>query len=313
MTKGVVIKSTGSWYDVRLENGEIQKCRIRGRFKLKNLRLTNPVAVGDDVMVEKEKNSESSVIKTILPRRNYIIRQSPRRRLDQHLIACNVDQAMIIMTIREPNLKVGFIDRFLLLTEPFNIPAIIVFNKADIYDEEDMEVYKALEHIYTKIGYTVLLISALEGEGIDPLKAVLKDKTTLVSGHSGVGKSTLVNQIDPTVELKTQEISYFSGKGQHTTTFAEMYPLEFGGQIIDTPGIKSLSFINMEEQDIVHNFREFFEYSKGCKYQNCMHLQEPKCAVKQAIEEGEISQIRYENYIKILEDTRNQNYWERQE
>ncbi|MEZ4935884.1 MAG: ribosome small subunit-dependent GTPase A [Saprospiraceae bacterium] len=313
MIKGTVIKSTGSWYTVRLENGETCECRIVGKFRLGKLKLTNPIAVGDEVKIIKE-NDGNGLIKEILPRRNYVVRQSPRRKQNLHLLASNVDQAVVIVTIVSPNLKQGFIDRFLLMTEPYNIPTCIVFNKADIYIEEDLEIYGALEYIYGKIGYQVLLVSATESQGIEELKNLLKDKTTLIGGQSGVGKSTLVNAMQPHLDLRTTELSDFSGKGQHTTTFAEMFPLSFGGYIIDTPGIKTLSFSNLEPADVAHNFREFFEISTNCKFGGqCLHRDEPKCAVKTAVEEGEISELRYMNYLSILEEIEDQNYWERHE
>lgn len=310
---GTVIKSTGSWYNVRLDDDTTLQCRIAGRFRLNGKKLTNPVAVGDRVMVEEDPSEENvGAIKEILPRRNHVIRQSPRRKHDIHLLASNVDQAMVVMTIVSPNLKQGFIDRFLLMTEPFDIPALIVFNKADLYGPEDMEVYEILRDIYEAIGYRMLLVSAIEATGIDTLRAALKDKTTLICGQSGVGKSSLVNTIEPGLGLRTQELSDYSGKGQHTTTFAEMFPLEFGGTIIDTPGIKSLSFNHLEPQDVAHNFREFFMLSEECKFGgNCLHRDEPKCAVKAALEEGTVSELRYINYLTILEEVEEQNYWER--
>lgn len=312
LRKGIVVKSTGLWYNVRDEEGAVHKCRIKGKFKLNGLRVTNPVAVGDEVMFYIEKGEqESGMIKKILPRRNYVVRQSPRRMMYLHLLAANVDQAFVFSTIREPNLKQGFIDRFLLMTEPFDIPTVIIFNKADIYTEEDMEIFGGLKMLYEEIGYTVVLTSAVDGTGLDELKALLTNKITLVGGHSGVGKSTIVNALQPHLDLWTQEISDYSGKGQHTTTFAEMHPLDFGGSIIDTPGIKSLSFINMEPMDVAHNFREFFEVAANCKYTNCLHLNEPNCAVKAAVEADEISGLRYLNYVAIIDEVQNQNSWER--
>lgn len=311
MQQGIVIKSTGSWYQVKFQTGKIINCRIKGKFRLKGLVLTNPVAVGDEVMVQLEKTEEVGTIKKILPRKNYVVRQSPRRKHHLHLLASNVDQAVLFNTITTPNLKQGFIDRFLLMVEPYNIPTLIVFNKGDIYTDQDMAVFDYLKDIYKAIGYEVFLISALERLGLEDLKTALKDKVSLISGQSGVGKSTLINALDPNLELKTQELSDYSGKGQHTTTFAEMFDLQFGGAIIDTPGLKMLSFSNLEKQDVAHNFREFFEYSKDCKFADCLHRAEPKCAVKAAIETGEISELRYSNYLTILEEVEEQNYWER--
>ena len=312
--EGIVTKSTGSWYLVRTKEGDIINCRVRGKFKLKKLKkfqLTNPVAVGDKVALIIEKEEGTGLIKKIFPRQNYVVRQSPRQKRNLHLLASNIDQAIIYMTIVQPMLKQGFIDRFLLMTEPHNIPTIIVFNKADLYKETDLATYEMLKGIYTEIGYTTILTSSVTGQGIAELKAALKDKTTLISGQSGVGKSTSVNALQPQLDLQTLEISDYTGKGQHTTTFAEMHALDFGGYVIDTPGIKMLSFNNLEPQDVAHNFRELFLYAEDCKYNDCMHRNEPKCAVKNAIEEGWISELRYKNYLLILGEVEEQNYWER--
>ena len=319
MIKGRVIKSTGSWYNVRrLDNGEVVKCRIVGKFRLGNMNLTNPVAVGD--VVEFAINDEElGMIKKIAPRVNYVARQSPRKLHDLHLLASNVDQAMLFVTIVEPHLKQGFIDRFLLMTEPQDIPTIIVFNKSDLYDADDKAIFNDMKTIYEKIGYSVLLISAITGEGLEDLKNILKDKITLVSGQSGVGKSSAVNAIQSQLILKTGEISDYSGKGQHTTTFAEMFELDFGGSLIDTPGIKTLAFNNLQPMDVAHNFREFFILSHKCKFgSSCMHRNEPGCAVKAALTDSEdsltelgISELRYQNYLKILEEIEDINYWQR--
>jgi len=310
--KGIVIKSTGSWYDVRLEDHSVIKCRMAGKIKLDDLKLTNPVAVGDEVTIEIENSEEiRGVIKTISPRKNYVVRQSPRKKHQLHFLASNVDQVMLIVTMVEPNLKPGFIDRFLLMTETYSIPVTIVFNKSDIYNIEDMEAYWLQHSLYTSIGYNVLMASSVDGQGISRLKDILQNKTTLIAGQSGVGKSTLVNAIEPNLDLKTEEVSEFSGKGQHTTTFAEMFELSFGGYIIDTPGIKTLAFSHLEVMDVAHNFREIFALSGECRFADCTHRNEPKCAVKQALEEGNISPVRYTNYLTILEEIEDQNYWER--
>ncbi len=310
MKEGIVIKSTGKWYIVKTEAGKRYNCRVVGKFRLKEFKLTNPIAVGD-VVIFDEEDEETGNISDVKPRKNYILRQSPRKKHYMHMLACNLDLAVIIVTIREPDLKIGFIDRFLLTTAPHDIPTAIVVNKADIYDEEDLELFGGLKAIYERIGYTVLLTSAENKSGIDEFKALLKDKTTLVCGHSGVGKTTLVNCLQDGLGLKTQMLSDYTGKGQHTTTFAEMFDLKFGGSIIDAPGIKELAFNNLDPLDIAHNFLEFFEASKDCKFQNCMHINEPKCAVKDAIEEGRISDLRYQNYLKLMAETKEQNYWER--
>ena len=313
MEEGIVIKSTGSWYQVKLADGRVLPSRILGKFRLEGMNLTNPVAVGDQVEISIEDGEEEvGLIRNIKPRINYVVRQSPRRKRDMHLLASNIDQAVVIVTIREPMLKPAFIDRFLLMTEPYEIPTIILFNKADLYNEDDLELYEAIEYMYEDIGYQVHLVSAISGQGIDALRAALKDKITLVAGQSGVGKSTVVTAVQPELELRTQDLSGASGKGQHTTTFAEMYDLDFGGAIIDTPGIKTLSFNHLEPQDVAHNFREFFALSEDCRFGgSCLHRNEPGCAVKDAIKEKQVSELRYMNYLTLLEEVEEQNYWER--
>jgi ribosome biogenesis GTPase len=308
--KGVVTKSTGSWYAVRMEDGSLLKCRIKGKFRIEGLKLTNPVAVGDRVLIRREEENVGTIV-DILPRDNYVVRQSPRKKHSVHFLASNIDQAFLIITIVEPNLKQGFIDRFLVMTEPYDIPVHIIFNKKDLYSEQDLNVFRYLEEIYENIGYHVHLVSCHTGEGIEELKPFLYNKKTLISGQSGVGKSTLINAIDPSLELRTQELSDYSGKGMHTTTFAEMFTLQGGGDIIDTPGIKTLGFNHLEIMDIAHNFREFFLVSDQCKYNNCTHRNEPKCAVKTKVEEGEISELRYLNYLTLCDEVEDQNYWER--
>lgn len=309
---GKVIKSTGSWYLVRTEDRKVIECRTAGKLKLDDLKLTNPIAVGDEVFFEMESSdAEKGTIKSIAPRRNYVVRQSPRKKHQLHFLASNIDQALLIVTMREPNLKLGFIDRFLIMTEPYSIPVIIVFNKADIYNTEDIEYFKELSLLYTNIGYTVLATSSETGEGLSVLRELIKDKITLIAGQSGVGKSTLVNSIEPTLNLKTEEISDFSGKGQHTTTFAQMFSLSFGGDIIDTPGIKTLSFSHLEIMDIAHNFREFFSVAEHCRFANCTHRNEPSCAIRNAVSTGTISQMRYQTYLNLIEEVEDQNYWER--
>jgi ribosome biogenesis GTPase len=309
--QGTIIKSTGSWYLVRTAEGLVWNCRIKGKFKLKDYKLTNPVAVGDIVKFDAEKEEGHGIITDIQPRNNFVLRRSTRQKHFMHLIACNVDQAFVIVTIKRPNIKPGFIDRFLLTTESYNIPTYIIFNKCDIYDAEDLELYEALKVIYKNAGYQTMLVSAENGQGLDELKALLKDKTTLISGHSGVGKSSLVNAIQPQFELRTGDISGITDKGMHTTTFAEMFELDFGGRIIDTPGIKELGFLNMEPKDVSHNFPEIFALSPKCKYSNCLHINEPHCAVKSAIEKGKIHSLRYQSYLSIMEEVMDQKHWER--
>lgn len=296
-----------------LADGSIVSCRIGGKFRQDDKRLTNPIAVGDKVSIALEAEVQGTgIIREILPRDNYVVRQSPRKKHDLHLIASNVDQAIIVMTMAQPKLKQGFIDRFLLMTAPFGIPTTIVFNKLDVYEPDDWDGLAYLQMIYEDIGYTTLGVSAVEGRGLDALKALLKDKTTLISGQSGVGKSTLINAIAPELDLRTGEISDYSGKGQHTTTFAEMFPLSFGGYLIDTPGIKTLSFNYLSTSDVAHNFKEFFAVSPQCRFGgNCRHRNEPGCAVKAGIEAGTISALRHANYLTLLEEVEAQNAWER--
>ena len=309
--KGIVIKSTGKWYIVRLEDNRLMDCRIKGKFRLGKLKLTNPIAVGDRVFVEQEKGLQTGMISKLFPRENYVLRQSTRKKHYMHLLAANIDQAFVIVTIQNPMLKPGFIDRFLLTTESHNIPSYIIVNKADIYTKDDQLIQKGLADLYEQIGYPTILVSAHTGEGIDTLKSLLKDKVTLLSGHSGVGKSSIINSIQNDLEITTQEISDYSGKGMHTTTFSQMYPLEQGGFIIDTPGIKEMGFINMEPMDVAHNFGEIFDCSEHCKYADCLHVNEPNCAVKEAVESGAISILRYQSYLSVLEDVLGQNSWER--
>jgi ribosome biogenesis GTPase len=311
MIKGTVIKSTGSWYQVRTETGQILQCRIVGKFRLDDIPLTNPVAVGDEVEIEPE-GDEQGMIKKILPRRNYVLRQSPRRKHDMHLLAANIDQAVLIVTVVQPDLKPGFIDRFLVMIERDDIPVTIIFNKADLYDDEDLGRLLEMKAVYEKIGYQVMATSVLERRGLDAFRALLKDKVTLVSGQSGVGKSSLVNAIQPQMDLRTGEISDYSGKGQHTTTFAEMFELDFGGWLIDTPGIKTLGFNNKDLHNIAHSFREFFVLSEQCRFGGaCLHRNEPGCAVKDALRQGEVSELRYVHYLGLLEEVEEQNYWDR--
>lgn len=310
--KALVIKSTGSWYEVLCNTGKKVRCRIKGKFRLEGMKLTNPVAVGDIVDIEIEDVEEKTgIIKKIHPRKNFVVRQSPRKKHYLHLLASNIDQAVLIVTINYPKLKQGFIDRFLLMTEPYNIPVSIIFNKSDLYNEGEKNIYEYLKSIYKKIGYNCYLISSKTSEGIDIFKKTLKNKISLVAGQSGVGKSTLINSINPKLLIKTNQLSEYTGKGQHTTTFAEMFELDCGAKIIDTPGIKNLSFNNLEVLDVAHNFRELFLASSDCKYSNCTHRNEPGCNVKKALESGEISELRYFNYVQILDEIENQNHWER--
>jgi len=316
MQEGLIIRSTGSWYDILLENGETLSCRMIGKFRLEGKKLTNPVAVGDKVLLEIEASNDkedkkTGIIKEILDRKNYVIRQSPRKKHFLHILAANIDQALLVVTVKEPKLKQGFIDRFLLMTEPYDIPVHIVFNKGDIYADEDLIIFQHLKDVYEKIGYYCYITSALENKGIKQITTAIAGKTTLIAGQSGVGKSSLLNRLHPDLDVKTKDISQYTGKGQHTTTFAEMFDLGEDTKIIDSPGIKTLGFNHLEVQDVAHNFKEFFVASSGCKFQDCTHQNEPKCAVKEGIESGEISELRYGNYLQIIEEIEDQNYWER--
>ena len=310
--EGLVTRSTGSWYEVELDAETVWRCRVKGKFRIAGLRTTNPIAVGDrvGVVADEDGDEDTGRIVELLPRDNYVLRQSPRRLHEVHILAANVDQAVLVTTVVEPMLKQGLIDRFLLSTEPYDIPTALVFNKADLYDEAALEVYGALAALYRGIGYEVLLISALGGQGADGLRALLGGKTSIISGQSGVGKSSLLNAVEPGLGARVGELSAQSGKGMHTTTFAQMHSLSFGGRLIDTPGIKSLSFNHLQPKDVATNFREFFALSADCRFNNCLHRDEPGCAVKAAVDEGEVSELRYVNYLTILEEIESQNYWE---
>lgn len=310
--RGLVLKSTGSWYEVWVkEENKIYSCRLAGKLKLNKSDLTNPIAVGDYVQLSKEDDKQA-IINLIDKRKNYIVRQSPKNRHQLHLIAANIDLAVLITTLKEPLFKQGFIDRFLITTEPQDIPALIIFNKADLYNQSDLGIYEELKVIYETIGYKVMLISCNNNQGITELKNELHGKINLISGQSGVGKSSLINQLIPEANKKTSEISDYSGKGTHTTTFAEMIRMDEDTFIIDTPGIKTLGFNNLEIMDVAHNFREFFKYSEQCRFgRNCTHRDEPNCRIKEALNSGEIYLYRYQNYLNILDEIETQNHWER--
>ena len=305
--KGIVTKSTGSWYTVRLENGSIIECRLKGVFRTKGIKSTNPVAVGDRVVIERDDEMKGSVITQIEERENYVIRKSVNLSKRSHIIAANVDQAVLIATVEQPKTLQGFIDRFLVAAEAYDIPAVIVFNKIDLYSDDSLDELEFYDLMYRDIGYQVVVTSAVTGDGLDDLAEVLRDKVSLLSGNSGVGKSTLINAIDPDLDLKTGKISKSHKLGQHTTTFAEMFPLSIGGDIIDTPGIRSFGMVDMEDAEISHYFPEIFEVSPQCKFNNCMHLNEPGCAVLEAIENGDISPTRYKSYINILKGLDDEN------
>ena len=299
---GIVVKSTGSWYAVRMDTGEVLECRIKGKLRLEGIKTTNPVAVGDRVDVEG-KPEETPVIRMILERKNYIIRRSTNLSREAHIIAANVDQAIMVVTLSHPRTSTVFVDRFLVSAEAYRVPAIIVFNKIDLYGEEDLFLMEALMDVYRKIGYRCLPVSAETGEGMPELEVLLKDKISVLTGLSGVGKSTLINRIEPGLQLKTAEISESHDTGKHTTTFAEMLPLRGGGYIVDTPGIRAFGLTRMDRGEISHYFPEIFRISPRCRYYNCTHIHEPGCAVLEAIASGEISEIRYGSYLSMFEES----------
>ena len=307
--KSVVYKSTGSWYIVKDASGKWHNARMKGVFKLDQITSTNPVAVGDEVEIEVENEGENTAIITaILDRRNYINRQSPRFKSQHHIIAANLDQSMLVATLIEPRTSQGFIDRFLIASEMYHVPSLIVFNKADLYKKKEQEKFEQWKRMYEAAGYSVFLLSVKENKGIEPLRAELKNKTTLISGHSGVGKSSLLNNILPGVELRTKEISGWSGKGQHTTTFAEMYDLPESGSIIDTPGMREFGLVDIEKQEVSHYLPEMRERLVDCQFNNCLHVNEPGCAIKKAVEEGKISEDRYISYVNILDSIEERDY-----
>jgi len=304
--QGLVIKSTGSWYQVATQDGNIIDCRIKGKFRTKEIKTTNPVAVGDHVEIELETDQETGVINKLLDRKNYIIRKSVNLSKQAQIIAANLDQAFLVVTLASPRTSLGFIDRFLVTAEAYDIPARLIFNKLDLYSDEGLEILREYEEIYKNIGYPCFEVSAREGTNIDQLTALLAGKVSLITGHSGVGKSTLINRIIPSVKLKTGEISEWSDKGQHTTTFAEMHDLPSGGYLIDTPGIRELGIIDIEPQELGHFFPEMRERLNTCRFHNCRHINEPGCAILEAVEDGLIDPSRYESYLSIYHgnDTR---------
>ncbi len=298
--QGIVIKSTGSWYQVRREDGSIIQCRLKGKFRLSGIKHTNPVTVGDHVEFEMEPDSDNGVINKIADRRNYIIRKANNLSKQTHIIASNLDQLMLIATLAYPKTSLGFIDRILVTAEAYHIPAVIVFNKSDLMKNGFDELLDETIGLYEKVGYRCLKTSTVTGEGLDELKELLKNKTTLLSGHSGVGKSTLLNTIEPGLNLKTGIISNYSKKGQHTTTFAEMHPLSFGGFIVDTPGIREFGLVDFDLAEVSHYFREMQPLIGKCKYNNCMHINEKDCAIQAAVVSGEISEQRFSSYLSII-------------
>ncbi|WP_420148911.1 ribosome small subunit-dependent GTPase A [Spirosoma sp.] len=302
MNQGLVIRSTGSWYDVRNADGHIFQGRLKGKFKIKGLKVTNPIAVGDRVTFEVEDEAENTAIITdIAPRENYIIRQSVHKTAHGHILAANLDQAVLLATLTLPRTSLGFIDRFLVSAESFRIPTTIVFNKTDILNDEGLSYQQEIMDMYEQIGYQCLSTSATEGEGVDAFRQLLDHKVTLLSGHSGVGKSSLVNAVAPELNLRTNEVSTFANKGVHTTTFAEMFEIAPETFIIDTPGIKELGLIDTSKEEISHYFPEMRERLNQCRFHNCLHINEPGCAIKDAVAEGEIAESRYMSYLSMME------------
>ncbi len=307
--KARIYKSTGSWYVAKGEDGNMYNARIKGIFKIDEITSTNPIAVGDEVKMEIEDvQEESAMIDHIYDRRNYVARVSPHNKRQHHIIASNLDQSILFATLKEPKTSQGFMDRFLISCESYHIPAVIVFNKSDIYKKKEMEKFSLLKGIYEAIGYKVVLVSVQNNSGVEELKTLLHNKTTLLSGHSGVGKSTFINAVFPEFNLRTQEVSGWSGKGLHTTTFAEMFDLNFGGQIIDTPGVREFGLVDISKQELSHFFPEMRALINECQFNNCMHINEPGCAVKDAVNAGSVSVDRYVSYLTIL-DTMEENLY----
>ncbi|MGJ8733493.1 MAG: ribosome small subunit-dependent GTPase A [Cellulophaga sp.] len=299
---GTVYKSTGSWYTVKTDDGVFYDCRIKGKFRLKGIKSTNPIAVGDKVVFELEKSGDetNATITEIKDRKNYIVRKSVNLSKQTHIIASNLDQVFLMITLNNPQTFTSFIDRFLVTAEAYGIPAVLLFNKIDSYNEDELLDVKYLAALYRSIGYTCVGISAKTGKNVDKVKEMMTGKISMFSGHSGVGKSTLVNTIDKDLNIKTKEISEQHMQGQHTTTFAEMYDLDFGAQIIDTPGIRGFGIVDMEKEEIGDYFPEFFALKSKCKFNNCLHIDEPKCAVKDALENDEVAWSRYKSYVQMI-------------
>jgi ribosome biogenesis GTPase len=306
--KGLVIKSTGSWYQVKTDEGKIVGCKIRGKFRMQGIKTTNPLAVGDVVDFKTDEKAEMGVITNIHQRKNYIIRKSINLSHRAHILAANIDQALLIVTLAKPRTYPEFIDRFLVSAEAYSIPTEIIFNKIDLYDEETMQEMHQLISTYTKIGYPCYAISAKQNNGVSEIADLLAGKISVIAGHSGIGKSTLINSIQPGLNLKTKEISDAHDSGMHTTTYPEMHDLSNNGYIIDTPGVKGFGVIDMEKEEISHFFPEMFAVLKDCQYYNCTHSHEQNCAVKRAVEEGKISATRYKSYINLLAGDDDEKY-----
>jgi ribosome biogenesis GTPase / thiamine phosphate phosphatase len=308
LMKALIYKSTGSWYVAKAENGKTYNARIKGIFKIDGITSSNPLAVGDEVDLEEESEINTAIITEIYDRRNYVARSSPHRKSQKHIVASNIDQSILFATLKEPRTSQGFIDRFLVSCEAFHVQAMIVFNKADIYRDKEMKKFEEMKDLYEQVGYKVFLTSVINHQGVDEIKQLLKNKTTLVSGHSGVGKSSLLNALFPELELRTQIVSGWSGKGQHTTTFAEMFDLPSGGKIIDTPGVKEFGIVDISKQELSHYFPEMRKRLNDCQFNNCMHINEPGCAIKDAVAKGEIPEERYVSYYNILESIDDKKY-----
>lgn len=300
---GTVYKSTGSYYTVKTEDNQVYECRIKGKFRIKGIKSTNPIAVGDIVDFELDNSTDETVgqIHNIHDRKNYIVRKSVNLSKQTHVIASNIDLAFLLVTINNPVTTTSFIDRFLVTAEAYGIEAVLLFNKIDTYDEAMLDEQLYLQYIYSQIGYKCLRVSATEKKGLDELKSLMKGKVSMFMGHSGVGKSTLVNAVEPKLDLKTATISEQHQQGQHTTTFAEMFDLDFGAKIIDTPGIRGFGVVDMEKDEVGDYFPEFFALKQDCKFNNCLHKEEPNCAVKNALEKDKIAWSRYNSYLKIME------------
>lgn len=300
---GLVYKSTGSYYTVKADDDQFYECRIKGKFRMKGIKSTNPIAVGDVVDFELDNTTDEQMgqIHHIHDRKNYIVRKSVNLSKQTHIIASNIDMVFLLITINNPPTTTSFIDRFLVTAEAYGIEAVLVFNKIDTYDDAMLDEQLYLQYVYSEIGYKCLRVSSTEGKGIEELKQLMIGKVSMFSGHSGVGKSTLVNALEPQLNLKTKSISEQSKQGQHTTTFAEMYDLSFNAKIIDTPGIKGFGIVDMEKEEISSFFPEFFKLKDQCKFNNCLHKDEPNCAIKKALEEDKIAWSRYNSYLKILE------------
>ena len=306
--QATVYKSTGSWYIVRNKEGQCYNARIKGKFKIDNITSTNPIAVGDIVEIDNEEDTESTVITEIYERSNYINRVSPHNKNQHHIVAANLDQSLLFATLKDPKTSLGFIDRFLVTSEAYYVPAIIVFNKADLFTKKEQEKFELIKTIYEPIGYTIKLMSLEKNMGVEEVEALLKNKTTLLSGHSGVGKSTFINHLFPDLKLKTQDVSGWSGKGLHTTTFAEMFDLPLGGRIIDTPGIREMGLVDISKQELAQYFPEMRAVMNDCQFNNCMHLEEPGCAVKAAVNDGSIHEERYISYLNIRDTIIKKSY-----